>query len=212
MKIDQKQLWEKLAQENSKYYINSDNGRAITEQEFRQSGGTAYKQFIAEDELIKGKESILDYGCGTGRLTEFMARDFKKVIGVDISAAMIAEGRQRLKELENVEFLETDGKSIQLPDESVNLVFSYLVFQHIKERVMVENTFKEIYRVLTPGGIFKVLLRSDKQKDMNRWWSGVEYNEESIGVLYERLGFRLLKTLPVDRYAFWLWLQKKYDE
>ncbi len=73
---------------------------------------------------------------------------------------------------------------------------------------MVENAFTDIYRVLTPGGIFKVLLRSDKQRDMGRWWSGVEYSKDSIRNLYEPMGFRLLKVESIDRYAFWLWLGK----
>lgn len=206
--INQKQHWENLAQKNAKYYINSDKGRGITEEDFRESGETACQQLVIGDELLKGKESILDFGCGTGRLTEFMAKDFKKVIGVDISSTMIIQGKQRLQELKNVELLETDGKTIPLPEISIDIVFSYLVFQHIKDRPMVINTFKEIYRVLKPKGIFKVLLRSDKQKDMNRWWSGVEFNEDSIKKIYEKMGFRLLKVEHIDKYAFWLWLQK----
>lgn len=204
----QKDLWENLAQKNPRYYINSDYGRGITEGQFRKSGESAYEKLIAQDKLLKGRESILDFGCGTGRLTEFMAKDFKKVIGVDISATMICRGKDRLKNLKNVELIEIDGASIPLPDRSVDIVFAYLVFQHIKERFMVENAFKEIYRVLKPKGIFKVLLRSDKQKDMNRWWSGVDYNEESIKIVYEKIGFTLLKTEYTDKYAFWLWLQK----
>lgn len=206
--IGQKQLWEKLAKENSRYYINSDFGRGITEEKFRQSGEDAYQRLIASDGLIRSRESILDFGCGTGRLTEFMAKDFKKVIGVDISATMIAQGRSRLKKLKNVELLEIDGQSIPLPDESIDTVFSYLVFQHIKDREMVENSFREIFRILSPEGVFKVLLRSDKQKDMSRWWSGVEYNQESTRELYKKIGFSLLKTEPADKYAFWLWLVK----
>lgn len=205
---NQKQLWEGLATKNSRYYINSDNGKNITEEQFRESGKQAYKLFISDDKLIRSKENILDFGCGTGRLTEFMAGDFKKVYGVDISPTMIAQGRNRLKNLKNVEFLETDGNSILLPDRSVNFVFSYLVFQHIKSRKMVENTFKEIFRVLNKKGVFKVLLRSDKQSDMNCWWSGVEYNEESIKKLYEKTGFKLIKIEYNAKHAFWLWLEK----
>lgn len=208
MANQQKDLWERLAQKNPRYYINSDQGRGITEEEFRKSGESAYEKLIAQDKLLNGRESILDFGCGTGRLTEFMTKDFNKVIGVDISATMIAQAKARLKDLKNVELFEIDGASIPLPGRSVDIVFAYLVFQHIKERNMVENAFGEIFRVLAEAGILKVLLRSDKQKNMNRWWSGVDYNEESIKIVYEKIGFRLLKIKYVDKYAFWLWLQK----
>jgi len=204
----QKELWEKLAKKNSRYYINSDRGHGITEDEFRESGKAAYGHLISEDELLKNRDIILDYGCGTGRLMEFMAKDFKKVFGVDISKTMIEEARERLKNLMNVYLKETDGESIPLPDRSIDLVFSYLVFQHIKTKEMVERIIKEIYRVLLPGGIFKVLLRSDKQKDMNKWWAGVNFDKKSIKEVYSPIGFKLLKTESVDQHAYWLWLEK----
>ena len=206
--INQKAHWEALAKKNVRYYINSDKGRKITEEEFRQSGQETYRRFIANDQLITSRQSILDFGCGTGRLTEFMAKDFKKVIGVDILGTMIAQGKIRLGSLKNVELIEIDGSSLPLPDKSIDFVFSYLVFQHIKTREIVERAFADIHRVLAPGGTFKVLLRSDKQKDMNRWWSGVEYSQEAIERLYEKMGFSMLKIEPVDRYAYWLWLKK----
>jgi ubiquinone/menaquinone biosynthesis C-methylase UbiE len=206
--MDQKQLWERLAKENSKYYINSDKGRRITEEEFRESGAQTYQKYIANDKLLGSRGVILDYGCGNGRLTEFMAKDFKKVFGADISKTMIEEAGERLANLMNVYLKEIDGEHTPLPDSSVDIVFAYLVFQHIKTREMVEEAFRDIYRILTLGGIFKVLMRSDKQKDMNRWWSGVDYNEESVKEVYNTVGFKLLKLEHVDKYAFWLWLKK----
>ena len=204
----QKQLWEELAKKNSKYYINSDHGRGITEEQFIKSGKEAYDRLIRSDGLLKNRNTILDYGCGTGRLMEFMANDFKKVFGVDISRTMIDEARERLKNIMNVYLAETDGQDIPLPAGSVDIIFSYLVFQHIKDRQMVEGAFSEIFRILKPGGIFKVLMRSDKQKDMGKWWSGVEYSHESIKKVYDIIGFKLLKTEPVDQYAYWLWLSR----
>ena len=73
---------------------------------------------------------------------------------------------------------------------------------------MVQGAFVEIFRILKPNGIFKVLMRSDKQKDMNRWWAGVEYDPDSVRMVYEKMGFKFLKIEHVDKYAYWLWLQK----
>lgn len=206
--ISQKTHWETLAQKNARYYINSDKGRNITEEDFRTSGKLAYQKCIASDKLLTGFSSILDFGCGTGRLTEFMARDFTRVVGVDISKTMIELAKTRLRKIFNIDLIETDGNTIPLPDNSIDIVFAYLVFQHIKTREMVESLFGEIFRVLIPEGIFKVLLRSDKQKDMNRWWSGVEFSQESIRKLYEKIGFKTLKSEYQNEHAFWLWLQK----
>lgn len=210
----QKSLWEQLARENSKYYINSDKGRGITEEEFKNSGLKDYIKYILEDNLLMDefrhcgeRVTIVDLGCGTGRITEFMVDDFDKVVGLDISKEMIRQAKERLNGYTNVELLETDGETIPLPDDSVAIVFSYLVFQHMKERSMVEKNFKEVFRILIPEGIFKVRIRSDKV-DMDHWWAGVEYNEQSIGKLITEVGFELLKTEPVGNYGFWLWLKK----
>lgn len=204
----QKQLWEELAKENFKYYINTGFGREITDDQFKRSGQEDYKKLLVNDGLIWSKDSLLDFGCGAGRITEFMAKDFKSIVGVDIAPTMIVHGKKRLEGIKNVKFLETDGINIPLPENSIDFVFSYLVFQHIKDRNMVEGAFKEIYKVLKRGGVFKVLMRSDKQPDMSKWWSGVEYSKDASKVLYEKVGFKLIKTKNVDEHAYWLWLQK----
>ena len=202
-----KLLWETLAKENSLYYINSDKGKKITEEQFRESGKKDYEKLVLNDDMIPKHSVIIDLGCGIGRLSEFMAKDFRKVYGVDISGEMIKQGRVRLRNAPNIEFIESDGDNIPLLDNSIDVVFSYLVFQHIKDRDMVSNNFAEVYRVLRSRGIFKVLIRSDKV-DINKWWGGVEYTEESIGKLIKSVGFKLLKTEPKDEFGFWLWLRK----
>jgi len=207
---DQKKLWDKLAKRNSKYYINSDHGKGISEEEFRESGKNDYFKFILEDDYLDDfdstKKVILDLGCGTGRFTELMSYDFRGVVGVDISGEMIEQGwkRLRLKGIENVDLIETDGYTLPLADDYFDYAFSYLVFQHFKTQEMVESNFREVYRVLKPGGIFKVRVRTDKIDSMDPWWAGVACDETySLSI-----GFKLLKEKKVEHYGKWLWLQK----
>jgi ubiquinone/menaquinone biosynthesis C-methylase UbiE len=206
--MDQKVLWENLAKENSRYYINSDKGKKITEKEFRDSGQNDYVTFIAKDELIDNRERILEIGCGIGRMTEFIAKDFNEVYGVDISGEMIKQGKERLTGVYNAILVETDGQSIPFDENFFNVVFSYLVFQHFKDKEMVEQNFKEVYRVLKPKGIFKVRLRTDINEDMEKWWSGVSYDDIEIDQLCKDTGFTLLKEEKVNNYGVWLWLEK----
>jgi len=210
----QKDLWDQLAKENPMYYINSDKGKRITKDQFRDSGANDYMEYIFTDDLIMDIPrlsadlvTIVDLGCGIGRMTEFMVDDFDKVVGIDVSHEMIMMARERLKGVNNVLLIETDGEILPLENRSIDIVFSYLVFQHIKERKIVKSNFKEVYRVLKPGGLFKVRIRSDKVS-LDKWWGGVEYTEQSIGQLVKKVGFNLLKTEPVGNYGFWLWLRK----
>ena len=136
-----------------------------------------------------------------------MPQDFDKVIGIDISHEMIKQGHDRLYNVEKISLMETDGKSIPLPSESVDVVFSYIVFQHIKDREMVEESFKEVARILRENGIFKVLLRLDELKTLDNWWSGVHYNIGLSRELCKRTGFKIIKRHKVKHYATWLWLK-----
>ena len=196
----QKELWNKLAKDNSKYYVASFKGKGITEEEFVESGREDYKNLILNDELIEKNGIILEVGCGIGRMTQFMRYDFNKVIGIDISGKMIQQAKERLR---GAEFIETDGETIPLPSNSIDFTFSYIVFQHFKTKEMLESNFKEVYRVLKKDGIFKVLVRSDKV-DLSQWWGGIAC-DETIPI---SIGFKLLKKEKIKNYGLWLWLQK----
>lgn len=200
--MNQKQLWDKLAKKNSKYYIASFMGKKITEEEFRDSGCEDTKKYILNDPIIKKEGVCLEIGCGIGRMTEFIADLFQKTIGIDISGEMIKQARYRLVG-NDITLLESDGEKVDVADESIDFAFSYIVFQHFKTKKMLESNFKEVYRVLKSNGMFKVLVRLDKV-DVSKWWGGV-FCDESVPI---KIGFKVLKTEKVKSYGLWLWLQK----
>jgi len=209
---EQKILWEKLAKENAQHYVL---GRTVSEEDFKQTGKIDYQRFILDDEIISteypdfSQVTILDIGCGNGRMSEFMAKDFKQVIGTDISGEMIRQAKKRLKDFENIELLENDGETLSLPDNCVDLAFSFWVYQHIKTKQMVERNFAEAFRVLEPGKLFKAAIRSSKAVSKESWWSGIQYNEESAKALYKNAGFSLVQeTYLPNSYVYWLWLRK----
>ena len=212
--MNEKELWNRLAIKNYKYYIYSDKGKNVTDVEFDESGERDYIKFISDDNIInnkfpnKNKITILEIGCGAGRLLKPMSRDFEKVIGVDISELMIFQIKQRIKNLNNIIAIVTDGQSIPLLYNSVDLVFSYTVFQHIKNYTTIENNFKNIYKILKPSCIFKVLLGCVKYKNMDSWWSGICFTEEMIDDLINISGYKLLKREYTLDNRVWLWLEK----
>lgn len=75
--------------------------------------------------------------------------------GVDVSDAMMETARenaQKLK-LKNVEFIKSDLEDIQLESESLDLVLSNCTLNHSLDQARV---WKEIFRILKPGGYFVV--------------------------------------------------------
>lgn len=66
-------------------------------------------------------KTVLDFGCGTGRLAKFIAPLCQRLICYDVSSAMMSGARTYLAGISNVEFLIADGS--HLPH--VDFVYSY---------------------------------------------------------------------------------------
>ncbi|MGY5878963.1 MAG: arsenite methyltransferase [Candidatus Thorarchaeota archaeon] len=103
---------------------------------------------------LKEGEVVLDLGSGAG-LDMFVASkkvgDTGKVIGVDMTPAMIEKAKKNAEELgiTNVEFRFGDIEEMPVDDNSVDVVISNCVINLAPSKAKV---FQEAYRVLKPGG------------------------------------------------------------
>ncbi|MBC7844332.1 MAG: methyltransferase domain-containing protein [Gemmatimonadaceae bacterium] len=97
--------------------------------------------------------SVLDFGCGVGRLALPLARQCSRVVGVDISQSMLAEARRNAVEssLSNVEFVQSDDLISKAVGE-FDLVHSFIVFQHIPT-ARGEAIFRQLIARVRPGGV-----------------------------------------------------------
>ncbi len=150
---DMKADWDARARENAEHYIATTQWKS--EEEFDRSGARDAELFFAGDEdLLTKQATVLDIGCGIGRMDRHIAPRVKKLIGIDVSGEMVRRARERLRGLGNVEFVEGDGRSLApLASASVDVVFSHICFQHMPKSVMREYC-REAHRVLVPGGRF----------------------------------------------------------
>lgn len=107
---------------------------------------------------IKEGHHVLDLGSGAGNDC-FVARSIVgekgKVTGIDFTEAMIEKAQINNEKLgyKNVEFIQGDIEEMPLPDDSFDVVISNCVLNLVPDK---EKAFKEIYRVLKPGGHFCV--------------------------------------------------------
>lgn len=99
------------------------------------------------------KLTALEIGFGGGRLVAAAAGRFSRVVGIDIhdQAARVAEMLAG-HGVDNVELLRTDGRSIPLPNASVDIAYSFIVLQHVEFITVFRRYFEEIARVLKPDG------------------------------------------------------------
>ncbi len=98
---------------------------------------------------------LLDLGCGTGEDVLALARLVApggRAIGVDASAAMVAEARRRADAAgagATVEFLHADAHALTLPDDAVDGARVERVLQHLDDP---GRAVAELARVVRPGG------------------------------------------------------------
>jgi SAM-dependent methyltransferase len=97
--------------------------------------------------------TALDVGCGVGRFTRVLADRTAHVHGIDVSTEMIERAKQLLASHGNVTLLQGDGTSLlPLPDASIDVAISFVVFQHIPDPAVTLGYLRELGRVLRPGG------------------------------------------------------------
>lgn len=97
--------------------------------------------------------SILDFGCGVGRLVVPFAKLAAEVVGMDVSSAMLLEAKKNCDEqgIDNVQLLVSNDE-ISLLGRQFDLIHSYIVFQHIPPE-RGRTIFGKLLRHIPVGGI-----------------------------------------------------------
>ena len=94
---------------------------------------------------------ILDFGCGSGSLTEALERTGRPVIGADISTGLLARTRERAFG-SSVVCLRYDGHQLPIMDATIAVIATYVVMTHIVDNDDLRRSLRECLRVLLPGG------------------------------------------------------------
>lgn len=107
---------------------------------------------------IKKGDLVIDLGSGAGN-DAFVARhetgEEGKVIGIDFTTAMIEKARSNaeLRGFNNVEFREGDIEKMPVTSNVADVIVSNCVLNLVPNK---DGVFKEILRVLKPGGHFSI--------------------------------------------------------
>lgn len=118
---------------------------------------------------IKPESTVVDVGCGTGFLTQHVAKltqNSGKIVGVDLSPSMLQVARDRLAKLgllESVEFRVGDAENLPLDDSFADAVVGNMVLHHCPRP---KRAISEMTRVLREGGRLAI---ADLEKHNERW-------------------------------------------
>jgi len=98
--------------------------------------------------LIKGK-NVLDYGCGNGIHTGFLAEHAAKVTAIDLSENSLQIARGKWQAVNNIKFIKMDCEKMDFSDNSFDVVFDGGTFSSLD----IAKAIPEIARVLKLSGV-----------------------------------------------------------
>ena len=124
--------------------------------------------------LIGPASDVLDLGCGIGRVAWALAPHCRSVLGLDVSAAMVAEARRRGPSSAPVRFETTQGRGIEGAD-AYDLVLAVDSFPYLVQASVADAHVADAASALRDGGALAILNLSygrepgDDAADAARW-------------------------------------------
>lgn len=161
---------------------------------------------------LKEGETVLDLGPGGGLDVFLAARKVGakgKVIGVDMTPAMIAKARENARRGHylNVEFRLGEIENLPVEDKSIDVIISNCVINLSPDKLA---TFKEAFRVLRPNGrllISDVVTEGELPEDVRRSFeawagciAGALEKQEYLDTI-KKAGFKDVRIVGEHRYS-----------
>ncbi len=120
---------------------------------------------------FEGNETVLDAGCGSGRVTRLLLDLLPqgRVIGVDAAPSMIEQARSSLGDAgDRLDLLVGDLLELEL-DEQVDAIFSNATFHWMLDH---GRLFTRLFDALRPGGVIEA--QSGGQGNIAEWMDSIE--------------------------------------
>ena len=149
---------------------------------------------------------VLDFGCGTGRLCRHLATRARRVLGVDVTPAMLRRAAAETP-LDNVDYLRMDGTRLPVADGSVDRIVCVYVLQYVvRERPLYRSILREMHRVLAPEGrialVEQVSFSSGRSRSLRRGARPSDYldwDDDTPFAVVKSAPVRPGRALPFER-------------
>jgi SAM-dependent methyltransferase len=150
------------------------------------------KPFLSQD------VSFLEVGPGDCALSFEVAKFVRQVYAIDVSD----EITKSLTQPPNFHLILSDGSSVPLPQNSINVAYSHQLMEHLHPEDAFEQ-LKNIYNTLVPGGVYICITpnRLSGPHDISRYFDEVatgfhlkEYTTLELGSLFRKVGFSQVKV------------------
>ena len=151
---EMRRFWNARAREDAFYFVDTrQRYRAPDSDRFWDSGELVDYLLDGLDVRLRPTDTVLEIGCGIGRITRALAARAGRVIALDVSDEMLSRARELNPQLADVEWVLGDGVTLSsIADESVDACVSVVVLQHVPDPEITLGYVREVGRVLRPGG------------------------------------------------------------
>jgi 2-polyprenyl-3-methyl-5-hydroxy-6-metoxy-1,4-benzoquinol methylase len=106
-------------------------------------------QRLVSTASLRGDERVLDIATGPGYIAEAFARAAREVVGVDLTDAMLAIGKERTTQrgLTNISFRAADAQHLPFENASFDVVVCRLALHHLQQPIAVLREMVRVCRV-----------------------------------------------------------------
>lgn len=165
-------FWDSAARVNAAWYIATSH-TAETPEFFAHGAAETDALLRVTGVEVRPDHTLLEIGCGVGRMTQRLAELAGRVIATDVSAEMLARARRNLADRPNVTLIQIPGDGgLPCIDRSVDVVFSYITMQHVPSAEAQLRYLDESVRLLRPGGRAAIQLRASGPTARGLDWAG----------------------------------------
>jgi 2-polyprenyl-6-hydroxyphenyl methylase/3-demethylubiquinone-9 3-methyltransferase len=112
---------------------------------------------------LRGRR-VLDLGCGKGRFARILAARGARVIGLDVSAAMLAAAGGA-----GLDRVQGSARRLPFPAATFDAAIAVEVFEHLESQA-IDDSCDELRRVLRPGGQFVLVDKNAYAMNARRPW------------------------------------------
>lgn len=174
----------------------------LSEESFYESGRE--ELLLARDTLARNGidiaqlRSCLEFGCGLGRITHWLAQQFESVHGYDISDSHLSLAAQYMagKAVSNVHFTHLTAIDDLASMPKVDFIFSVIVLQHNPPPV-IAHTIKALLAALNVGGValFQVpIYRANYRFSVQQYLDNLDGSGDiEMHILPQREVFRIVR-------------------
>jgi len=125
-----------------------------------------FSRFLLPAGFFRGK-SVLDLGCGNGRLAQFIIPDAREYVGIDLSDSILAF-EVPVNEAEKVRLIRGSIEDLPLFDRSADVIVCWGALHHVADP---QAAIREIKRVVKPNGAILLYVYPDTfapRENLNR--------------------------------------------